>query len=313
MKLIVLVGPPGSGKSTLARSLVENDGDHGAAMVYINQDKQGKGHLDLFNTAIAEGKDVIVDRMGFSKAQRSRYLDLAKAKGYSTHITVLHQPYAVCLERIRARKDHETIKEEKDCRAALGTFFTKYERVTDDEADVVVRVWPEGVKERAVICDLDGTMCNIDHRLSTVRPPKAWEEEVALAKKEKRKNVHNWKADWAAFFRNLGGDQLNQWCADIVDKFSTSTQIVYCSGRPDDHRKTTQKWLEENNVDFHGAHLYMRPRGDHREDSIIKEIILDFEILTRFEPYFAIDDRARVVAMWRKRGITTLACADGDF
>lgn len=307
-RLIVLVGPPGSGKSTLAKQIVATQG-----FTYINQDSQGKGHLDLFRGAILEGDNIIVDRMDFNKDQRSRYLDLAKANGYSTHITVLHQPYAVCLERIRARKDHETIKDEKACRAALSTFFTKYERVTDDEADSVARIWPDGVKERAIIVDLDGTMCNIDHRLHTVRPPKEWEEEVALAKQEKRKNVHNWKADWAAFFRNLGGDSLNQWCADIVDKFSTSTQIVYCSGRPDDHRNTTQKWLEENNVDFHGSHLYMRPRGDSREDSIIKEIILDFELLTRFDVYFTIDDRARVCEMWRRRGLTCLQCAAGDF
>lgn len=305
-RVTLLVGPPGSGKSTLAKEFCDKGG-----VVYINQDKQGKEHLHLFDLAILEGKSIVVDRMNFSKGQRARYLDIARSHGYSTHITVLHESYNTCLTRIRARKNHETIKDEKACRGALQTFFTKYERVTDDEADVVLRCWPEGVKEKAIICDLDGTLCNIDHRLFTVRPPKEWEEEVAQAKLEKRKNIHGWKADWASFFYNIPGDTINQWCADIVEKFSTTVQIVYCSGRPDDHKRTTLSWLE-NNLLFFG-HLYMRPRGDHRDDSIIKEILLDFEILTRFDPYFAIDDRARVVAMWRKRGIVTLACHEGDF
>lgn len=307
-RVTLLVGPPGSGKSTLAREFCDKGG-----VVYINQDKQGKGHLDLFHAAIAAGQDIVVDRMGFSKAQRSRYLDVAKANGYYTHITVLHQPYQVCLERIRARKDHETITDEKGCRAALATFFTKYERVTDDEADKVLRIWPDGPKESAILCDLDGTMCNIEHRLHFVRPPKEWADEIALAKIEKRKNAYDWKADWKSFFFNLNADAVNEWCAEIVGKLSENNQIVYCSGRPDDYRRGTQHWLEDNSVNFHGTHLYMRHRGDHREDSIVKEMLLDFEILTRFKPYFAIDDRARVVAMWRKRGIVTLACADGDF
>ena len=57
----------------------------------------------------------------------------------------------------------------------------------------------------------------------------------------------------------------------------------------------------------------MRQRDDFRPDNIVKEMILDFEILTRYTPYFMIDDRKQVVDMWRKRGYTCLACAEGDF
>lgn len=307
MKLILLVGPAGSGKSTLAKEYSD------LGYTYINQDKQGKGHLAIFEMAINEGSDIVVDRMNFSIDQRKRYLLPAVARGYKTAIIVLHQPYTVCLERMFKRKDHETIKDEKNAHAALSTFFTKYERVQDNEADAVDRRWPDGLKERAIICDLDGTLCNIDHRLYTVRPPKEWEEEVALARKEKRKNIYNWRADWQSFFQNIPGDTVNYWCADLVDKFSTSAQIVYCSGRPDNHRRATEEWLKANNVDFHGNHLYMRHRNDSREDSIVKEILLDFEILTRFIPYFMIDDRSRVVDMWRERGYVCLQCAPGNF
>jgi len=296
-RLTLLVGPPGSGKSTLAKEYCSLGG-----AVYINQDSQGKNHHNLFGVAIAEGKDVVVDRLNFSKGQRDRYLSLAKANGYSTHITVLHQPYKVCLERCLARQGHETIKDEDNARAALSMFFGKYERVQDNEADVVLRVWPEGDKPVAIICDLDGTLCKIDHRLHFVR------REPGV------------KKDWKGFFDAMDGDDVNEWCARLLHMMGEKLQIVYCSGRPDDRRRQTRSWLEKRNLfDLcygnldEQFHLYMRPRNDSRQDNIVKEIILDFEILTRFTPYFMIDDRKQVVDMWRARGFTCLHCAEGDF
>lgn len=291
-KLTLLVGPPGSGKSTWAKSLIYDDSDHGLATAYINQDLQGSDHLFLFECALNNGKNIVVDRMNFNKAQRSRYLDLACASNYETEIVVLHQPYQVCYERVIARENHPTIKDEKSARGALHTFFTKYERVQDDEADIVTRVWPEGAKEPAVLCDLDGTLCNIEHRLHFVRG--------------------EGKRDWRSFFESLRTDKLNTWCADILDRFSDTHPIVYCSGRTSDYRDLTVDWLKEKGV-FFGDHLYMRMGNDFRPDDVVKEIILDFEILTRFKPYFVIDDRKRVVDMWRRRGITCLQCADGEF
>jgi|SRR5581483_10268338 len=308
-QLTLLVGPAGSGKSTLAKQLIANTPDIEGEAVYINQDSQGKEHLALYDDALLAGKSIVVDRMNFNKSQRNRYLDLAKARGYRTKIVVLHVPYYVCFERCMSRKDHQTIKDEVNARAALATFFSKYERVSDDEADVVERLGWEGYKPPAVICDLDGTLCDIRHRLHYVRRPEGE------------------KKDWKGFFDEMNGDAVNQWCADILTAVSDEVAIVFCSGRPDNHRSATVGWLKRNrmyelNEGNYGVpdspygdkfHLYMRPRGDQRDDSIIKEIILDFEILTRFTPHFMIDDRKRVVDMWRSRGYTCLACAEGNF
>lgn len=291
-KLYLMVGPPGSGKSTYSRHLVSS------GAIYVNQDLQGKDHINLFNVAVANDMDIVVDRMGFSKGQRNRYLDPAKARGYETEIIVIHQPYKVCYERCVARKDHATIKDSSTASAALNTFFTKYERVTDDEANVIKRVFPEGDKPSAVICDLDGTLCDVSHRRHFVRRP----EGV--------------KKDWQGFFKGMVDDKPNKWCGDLLHAMhKAGQQIVFCSGRPDNWRKETTEWLQKYGFfNFgHDFYLYMRPRGDSRDDTIIKEIILDFELLTRFTPYFMIDDRKRVVDMWRSRGYTCLACADGDF
>lgn len=284
-QLILLVGPPGSGKTTYSKPFL----DH----IYINQDSQGKdGHFNLFREAIKNKKNIIVDRMNFSFEQRNRYLSLAKESNYNITIVVFHESYDTCLKRCLERKNHETIQNEKNARSALQTFFIRYDRVENKEADCVLQLWPEGTKDKAIVVDLDGTLCNITHRLHWV-------------------NTDVNKKDWKRFFSSLNEDSVNEWCRDIIYKFSDTHKIIYCSGRPDDYRKQTEMWLKENSLSTHD--LYMRRRGDFRSDHIIKEILLDFEILTRFDPYFVIDDRKQVVDMWRRRGVTTLQCDEGDF
>jgi predicted kinase len=297
--IIILVGPPGSGKSTLAASY-ETEG-----YIRVSQDRDGKnGHLRVFQDALDSNKDIVVDRMGFSKAQRDRYLLSAKKKGYSTQIIVLHESYKTCLERCLVRQNHETIKNETNARTALNLFFTKYERPDSSEADLVMRLWPQGYKPSAIICDLDGTLCDVTHRRHFVR------REPGI------------KKDWQGFFKGMVDDVPNKWCSDILFGLSWEHIIVYCSGRPDSWRKQTVEWLKKHQFDNINDkyspgdgdfHLYMRPRQDSRDDYIVKEIILDFEILTRFTPFFMLDDRKQVVDMWRARGYICLQCDVGNF
>ena len=284
-RLIVLVGPPGSGKSTFAREY---------PVAYINQDSQGKEHLNLFHNYLANDKDIIVDRMGFSKTQRDRYLVPAKAAGYTTEIIVLHQPRSVCYKRCMERSSHETIKSSDDANNALNTFFGKYERPLEGEADSIRFIYPEGEKDLVIVCDLDGTLCNVDHRLHFVQRPKGV------------------KKDWVSFFRGLCDDKPNLWCQMLVDSMAAQgTKVIFASGRPDNYRRDTERWLSEDG--FSTEVLYMRTRNDSRQDYVAKEIILDFEILTRFKPLFFIDDRKQVVDLWRSRGFVCLACHHGEF
>lgn len=287
-QLILLVGPPGSGKSSKAYKIRDDEN-----FAYINQDSQGKEHLQLFNKALLERQSIVVDRMNFNKEQRNRYLEPAKKQGYNTKIIVLHESYETCLNRCLKRIGHETIKDEVDAKSALNMFFAKYERVEDNETDVIERIWPDGPKPFAIICDLDGTLCNIDHRLHHVR------------------RTDDKSKDWKSFFEGIPNDSVNDWCKTILNGIESNQYIVLCSGRPDSYRKITEEWLKNNDISYNK--LFMRNRADHRQDNITKELILDFEILTRYTPYFAIDDRSQVVEMWRKRGIICLQCNEGDF
>lgn len=287
MKL--LSGPPGSGKSTLALEY------EARGYVYINQDAQGKqGHLDLFLAAGKEGKDIIIDRLNFSKEQRDKYLIQARIHSYETEIIVLHQPYAECMKRMLSREGHPTIKDLKSATSALNMFMSRYEKPKEGEAHKLTFLYPEGEKTKIGVIDLDGTLCDISHRRHFVQ------------------TAPGIKKNWAAFFNGIPNDKVNDWCETIINGLRLAgVKIVFCSGRGEDRREVTQKWLNDNG--FGGIELYMRNRQDNRQDFVAKEIILDFEILTRYKPSFMIDDRKQVVDLWRSRGFTCLQCDDGNF
>ncbi len=81
--------------------------------------------------------------------------------------------------------------------------------------------------------------------------------------------------------------------------------------RGDWHRYWLMKsWLAKNNLPI--DHLLMRPGGDQRTDSIIKNEMLD-AILPYYDVVFAVDDRPQVCdGVWRARGIPLLQVVDPD-
>ena len=58
--------------------------------------------------------------------------------------------------------------------------------------------------------------------------------------------------------------------------------------------------------------LLMRKEGDYRDDAIVKKE-LGAKVAEMGTILFAIDDRQRVVDMWRENGIVCLQCDKGNF
>lgn len=294
-QILILVGPAGSGKSTLSQDYV-NEG-----YVRINQDDQGSKHLELFNRAVEEGKNIVVDRMNFNKEQRKRYIP-HPSKGYRVTCTLIVKSEEHCLADMLKRKDHPTILTESNAKSALNTFFSKFEYPTVDEGiEEISKIFfrhPQYDGDDCMIVDIDGTVANIDHRLHFLE----------------KTTEH--KPNWTKFLSACDQDAPKRDVIDIV-KFIRKNQnvdTIFCSGRGDEYRDKTKKWLDENGLKYHYEGLFMRRRADYRQDNLIKEIILDFEILTRYRSVFvAIDDRDQVVQMWRKRGLLCLQVANGDF
>lgn len=160
---------------------------------------------------------------------------------------------------------------------------------------------------RTVIFDIDGTLADIAHRRHFVQ--------------SKPKN-------WPAFNRAMKNDIPN---SDIIDlltlMFEGGWTILVASGRSEDEREVTEKWLNEAGIfciaDKHGLSesepppmyqkLYMRASGDYRSDDIVKSEILDQMRADGFDPTIAVDDRDQVVKMWREKGLRCLQVAPGNF
>lgn len=146
------------------------------------------------------------------------------------------------------------------------------------------------MKKPAVIIDLDGTMCDIEHR---------------------RPLISGKKKNFTAFHDALGNDKLNLWCREIYWLFSQSYSIIFVTGRPEEYRDKTCAWLSHHGIV--NADLYMRPTGDYRKDAVIKTEIYNTFIQPNYEVLFCVDDRQQVVDAWRELGLVCLQCAKGDY
>lgn len=145
------------------------------------------------------------------------------------------------------------------------------------------------MKTTAIIIDLDGTLSNCAHRRHLAE-----------------------SSDWGGFYAGIGDDSVNAWCYELLYAMrDRDYQVILCSGRPDGYRRVTELWLLLNSIDY--TELFMRKDGDSRNDAIVKEEILHRDILPKYDVLFAVDDRQRVVDMWRRNGIITLQCDEGNF
>lgn len=280
-EIIILVGPSGSGKSTYCSTILSSH-------YRISQDDMGKeGHWINFNKALSLGKSIVIDRMNFSKEQREKYLAPARLLNYQTKIVVFHISADTCFKRCEARLNHPTIKNSVDASRAIDMFFRKYERVSDNEADEVVRLGWDDSKDKCLVIDIDNTLSDCTHR------------------------EHLLEESWKAFFSKLSDDPVNLWCQEIIYKFENDYKIVICSARPDNYKKETLNWLEKYNIQFNN--FFMRRRGDYRKDNLVKQVILDFEIKSRYDVLFCVDDRKEVIDMYRANNIVVLDCKGNTF
>ena len=167
--------------------------------------------------------------------------------------------------------------------------------------------------KKTVIFDLDGTLANIDVR------------------REKSLKI-NGKLDWEIFAAPssiLDWDEPNLPVIKMAQLFKADGfNIVIFSGRNDRGFVATKHWLTKFNVPF--DLLVMRPdkfkanswpiadgnpaTGDMRfmPDEILKKKMLDTFVDIN-DVFLVVDDRQKVVDMWRDLGLNTFQVAPGDF
>lgn len=139
--------------------------------------------------------------------------------------------------------------------------------------------------KNTVVIDLDGTLADISHR---------------------RHLVTREKPDWDSFYDQVYADDVNGWCSSLMSAMKMAGyKVVIVSARRRSTLTSTYQWLVKHRIPFEDLFL-LRKDDDHRPDTELKQNWLD-----AYGPekvFFVVDDRQKVVDMWRANGITCLQC-----
>ena len=278
-------GLPASGKSTKAREIIKADGntvrvnkDLLREMLHFNhwsgrnEQKTSSASIGLVTYLLTVQKcNVIVDDTNLNPKTIGAWVALGNATGSKIEIVDLTNIH--WSECIRNDLNRQVKGERFVGRSVIVNMARQWGIYSFDKPDV--------------ICDIDGTLAEISHRLHYVKGE---------------------KKDWKGFYSELSKDELRSDVYDTVKKYAVDNTIVLVSGRPEDHRAVTEKWLEENGVEYQT--LIMRSKGDSRDDTIVKQEILD-KYFKKDNIRIAIDDRPRVIRMWEANGIPVMDVGSG--
>lgn len=300
----VMTGLPASGKTTAARALqAEAEGrmrrvnlDDLRAMLDIPAPERGRSHAHeqtvlaiqdaAVRAAVDGGFDVVVDNTHLTRHIPKR---LKAAVGGSATF-VVHDFTGVPVEEC-VRRDGEREKSvgeemirllaDKHMKARKGGWQLTGEWLNDDPPPVDPYVADPALPS-AVMCDIDGTLA-----LRGDRGPYD--------------------------FSRCDEDLLNVSVRQALYSFRRANDdvIVLLSGRGEEHRAKTEEWLRRHEVPC--DELWMRGAGDVRRDDIVKAELFDRHVRHRFAVRVSLDDRDRVVAVWRRMGLPTWQVNYGNF
>ena len=149
--------------------------------------------------------------------------------------------------------------------------------------------------KNTVIFDLDGTLADIDKRIKLARKPDG-------------------KMDFDIFHEtdNIHLDVPKEPVVRMAELFADDGfQIVIFTGRPDTTESVTRQWLAKHGIPYHL--LVMRDNERYfKPDELLKKQMLD-DLVDIDDVFCVVEDRQKVVDMWREIGLTCFQVAPGDF
>lgn len=120
--------------------------------------------------------------------------------------------------------------------------------------------------------------------------------------------------DWS----RVGDDTANRPVITVARLLAAKSGLIFMSGRMDQCRGETRLWLHtylcQPSLCTCKMSLLMRKDGDSRPDQIVKRELYERHVQGLYEIEGVLDDRDRVVKMWREElGLTCLQVAPGNF
>lgn len=225
----------------------------------------------LIKVAVAQNKDIIISNTNL----HPKYIDVISSlpclKDYKVETKMFHVDFLEALKR--------------DARRLNGV---GYEVITKQYQAYAKLKWGaewhvhEPRLHGAFICDLDGTICN----MKGVRTPYEW-DKVGLDKP---------RVEIISMVKGLINDGYYP---------------IFVSGRDAVCMNDTAFWIEEQFDLGSSYHLFMRPKGDFRKDTIVKKEIFNKYIRGNYTIHVVLDDRPSVSRMFRyELGLNVISVAD---
>ena len=273
-KMIIMRGLPASGKSTRAEEIMLADGN----AVRINKDLLRKMlHFGKFTGKnekltrdaarelalmfLKQKKNVIIDDTSLNPGVMQSWRDLANGIAKVEVIDMTDVPVEECVRRDVDRQD------------SVGSVVIK---------NMALRY---GIKQfnpdSVVICDIDGTISDTTHRLHYVNVPEGQ------------------KKDWKGFFSEIENDPVRTDVMNmLIEYYNEGKTIIFMSGRPEQYREATLRWLAKYSMTF-AYTVIMRRDGDKRPDTETKKELFEQHFPDKWVIHVVLDDRPSIVRLWR--------------
>ncbi|QQV92776.1 polynucleotide kinase [Mycobacterium phage OhShagHennessy] len=303
LSLTAMRGYPGSGKSTMARQIANELG-----AVVVSRDElrimlhdsywTGKAECEdqvtvaeraMVTALLKNGFSVVLDETNLEPNRLRKWAKLASQFGATFRRYDMAVPVEECIKRDRRRWERGIRSVGEDVIRKMAKRYPM-KNWPDIQApptfDPTPVEWVEGYPE-AIIVDIDGTLAHMDGRSPY---------------------------DYSQVHTDTVDEQI-KWLVNKMD--DAGVMILVVSGRDDECREATEKWLSENCIWY--DELHMRPtgsvdeRGNKLPDYLVKYNLFNEHIRGKYNVRFVLDDRNQVVDLWRAIGLKCLQVAPGDF
>lgn len=285
-KLLALRGLPASGKTTYAKELVNkgwvrvNKDDLRAMLNNSKFSKDNESYIlslrdEIIISSLVQGKNVVVDDTNLDPKHLIAFESIAGEFLADFEIRFFDVDVQECIKRNKLREKPVPEK----------VIYTMNERYLTPPPAVITY---DDSKEECIIVDIDGTLAHIADGRSPYDASRAMNDSL--------------------------DDAVSLLTAMM---YNHGYKVIILTGRHEEHREVTEQWLEANNVQYDELYTRMEydvdEKGKRLDDAVVKERLFRTHVEPRFNVKFVLDDRNRVVNMWRRIGLKCLQVAEGNF